>query len=509
MFHTWAWVAAPSAQLASLDVRTVRLMTMLSLKEFRMAGSSPLSKLWKRELDVYPKGGQRYWLLFLVVAGGICLTSLGLIGGTVAPLLLPATGMSTSYYSYLTVVFALVGAFTAYASAWSDKVGRANLIVFGALAAGLIATFGVPTAHTKMQFAFWFCAMGFADGIALVGTPTLMRDFTPQTGRATAMGINTLGTGASALLLSFIGGRVLQGADADWRTMFHIAGISCLVTFVVLLLFLRELPPHLRGAIAYTADDEEAIEARLTDADDEKVLETAEDSNKWKRVLTPRIISANLAIMFYLVIFATAAGYLTLYNVEIQGMSVSEANDLGSWFWFTNCVALIGFGIISDVLHVRKPVMFAGAVIVIGSIFVIASYDHASFLKLCITMCVWSLGMGGGFAPWYAAYSEDAEAISPALVGTVFAVFGVANKLSSVIGGLSIPHIIGTPVATSHGWHIWFICCAVMMALFIPLCAYGLGGYYSPKRAKAELMARSAANRAGGAASSQQPVLTH
>ena len=45
--------------------------------------------------------------------------------------------------------------------------------------------------------------MGFADGIALVGTPTLTRGCTPQTGRATAMGVNTLGTGASALLISF------------------------------------------------------------------------------------------------------------------------------------------------------------------------------------------------------------------------------------------------------------------------------------------------------------------
>lgn len=35
-----------------------------------------------------------------------------------------------------------------------------------------------------------------------------------------------------------------------------------------------------------------------------------------------------------------------------------------------------------------------------------------------------------------------------------------------------------------------------MMALFIPLCAYGLGGYYSPKRARAALKAESEANRA-------------
>lgn len=83
----------------------------------------------------------------------------------------------------------------------------------------------------------------------------------------------------------------------------------------------------------------------------------------------------------------------------------------------------------------------------------------------------------------------------PALVGTAFALFGVFNRMSSVVGGLSIPHIIGSPIATESGWRVWFICCAVMMALFIPLCAYGLGGYYSPKKARAALKADSEANR--------------
>ncbi|MCW2602888.1 MAG: major facilitator superfamily 1 [Pseudonocardiales bacterium] len=96
---------------------------------------------------------QRYWLLFLVVAGGICLTSLGLVAGSVAPLLLPETEMSTDFYSYLLVVAAAFDALTAYFSALSDRIGRANLIVYGALFAGLIATFGVPTAHTKWEFA--------------------------------------------------------------------------------------------------------------------------------------------------------------------------------------------------------------------------------------------------------------------------------------------------------------------------------------------------------------------
>jgi MFS family permease len=454
-----------------------------------------VSWLWRRDLSAYPKGPLRWGLLFLITAGGICLTSLGLVAGSIAPLLLPQTGMSTDFYSYLLVVAGLFGAATAYFSSLTDRIGRANLIVYGALVAGLIAYFGVPSAHTKWEFAVWYCVMGFADGIALVGTPTMMRDFTPQTGRATAMGVNTLGTGASALLISFFAARLLAHTT-DWRVMLHLVGGACLVTFVVLLFLLRELPPHLRAQVVATRADEQVLERVTTDRDDEKVIAAASAGwAKWRQVITPRTISANLAIMFYLVIFVTAAGYLTLYNVEVQHLSLSQANDLGTLYWAANCIALVGFGLISDWLQVRKPVMIAGAIIVVVAVIFIMTANHPSYTRLAIPLVIWSIGMGGGFSPWYAAYSEDAERINPALVGTAFAVFGVFNRFSSVIGGLTIPHIIGSPVATASGWRIWFICCIVMMLLFIPLCMYGLGGYYRPSTARKALLARSAAAR--------------
>jgi MFS family permease len=460
-----------------------------------MAQRRYVSWLWKRDLTAYPKGAQRWGLLFLVVAGGICLTSLGLVISSISPLLVAQTGMSTSFYSYLLVVAGLFGAATAYFSALTDRIGRANLIVYGALAAGLIAYFGVPAAHTKWQFAVWYCVMGFADGISLVGTATLMRDFTPQTGRATAMGVNTLGTGASALLISFFGSRLLAHTT-DWRVMLHLTGGSCLVTFVVLLFLLRELPPHLRGRLVATNEDEAVIERTTSASEDSEVIAQASSLARWKKVTTPRILSANLAIMLYLVIFVTASGFLTLYNVEVQHMSLAKANDLATLYWAANCVALVGFGIISDRLLVRKPIMFAGAIIVVISVIFIMTAHEPSYWRLAIPLIFWSIGMGGGFSPWYAAYSEDSEAINPALVGTAFAIFGVFNRLSSVIAGLVIPHVIGSPLATADGWRIWFVCCIVMMLAFIPLCAYGLGGYYSPRKARVALLQRSVAAQA-------------
>jgi MFS family permease len=457
-----------------------------------------VSWLWKRDLTAYPKGALRWGLLFLVVASGICLSSLALVISSISPLLITQTGMSTSFYSYLLVAAALVGAATAYFSALTDRIGRANLIVYGALAAGLIAYFGVPSAHTKWEFAVWYCVMGFADGISLVGSYTLIRDYTPQTGRATAMGVNTLGTGASALLISFFGSRLLAHTT-NWRVMLHLTGGTCLVTFVVLLFLLRELPPHLRAQVIATQEDEAVIERTTSSSEDSKVIAQASSLGKWKQVTTPRIISANVAIMLYLVIFATASGFLTLYNVEVQHMSLARANDLATLYWAANCVALVGFGVLSDRLLVRKPIMFAGAIIVVISVIFIMTAHQPSYWRLAIPLIFWSAGMGGGFSPWYAAYSEDSEGINPALVGTAFAVFTMFNRMSSVIAGLVIPHVIGSPIATAAGWRTWFICCIVMMLAFIPLCAYGLGGYYSPRKARAALLQRSVAARASRA----------
>jgi hypothetical protein len=74
-----------------------------------------------------------------------------------------------------------------------------------------------------------------------------------------------------------------------------------------------------------------------------------------------------------------------------------------------------------------------------------------------------------------------------------------AARLSAVIGGLLVPHIIGSPVATAREWRIWFVCCIVMTLLFIPLCRYGLGRFYRPSRARAALLERSAAAQAAAA----------
>lgn len=448
-----------------------------------------IAKLWNRDLAAYPKGARRWGLLLLVVAAGTCLMSLTLVSGSIIPLLGRETGMSTAFYSGMLVVAGLIGALTSYFSALSDRIGRANLITWGLLAAGLIAAFGVPTAHTKWQFGIWYCVMAFADGVAWVGTTTLMRDFTPQTGRATAMGVNTLGSGGAALLISFAASHLLAH-NGDWRVMLYLCGGACLAVFVIALFALRELPPHLRAQIVATARDEHRIEQTASQLETEAILAQTRGWRKWRTVISPRTIATNVAIMFYLIIFVTAGSFLTLYYVEVFHLSIAQANSLATLYWATNCVALVAFGVLSDLLMVRKPIMFLGAGIVVVALLLVMTADHPGYWRLAVPLMLWALGMGGGFTPWFAAYSEDAERVNPALVGTNFALFGVASRMSYILAGLVIPLVIGSPVATAAGWHTWFVVCIALMVAFVVLCALGFRGRYRPSAAKAELRAR-------------------
>jgi len=101
--------------------------------------------------------------------------------------------MSFVFYVNISVVGYLLGAAASFLAGLADRYGRANIVTVGLLLTGLLCLVGIPNAHSKMAFAVVFVAIGFVEGIILVATPALIRDFSPQLGRASAMGFWTLG----------------------------------------------------------------------------------------------------------------------------------------------------------------------------------------------------------------------------------------------------------------------------------------------------------------------------
>ena len=65
-----------------------------------------------------------------------------------------------------------------------------------------------------------------------------------------------------------------------------------------------------------------------------------------------------LFLMFYYVL----VGALAIYLETTFQFSGSKANSVANWVWVVNAIALIGAGLASDRLRVRKPFMLFGAI---------------------------------------------------------------------------------------------------------------------------------------------------
>ena len=100
---------------------------------------------------------------------------------------LPDLHLPFSAYVYLAVFANLLGALASFATGISDRYGRANIITAGLLVSGLLCLAGFPLCHSRTAFTAVYLLLGLVEGIILVATPALVRDFSPQVGRASAM----------------------------------------------------------------------------------------------------------------------------------------------------------------------------------------------------------------------------------------------------------------------------------------------------------------------------------
>jgi len=108
--------------------------------------------------------------------------------------------------------------------------------------------------HTGQGWAIAFLAVSFVEGVILVATPALIRDFSPQVGRATAMGFWAMGPVLGSLVVSAVASLTLPVYNS-WQSQYVICGAIGLVMFLVALFGLRELSPRLRSQLIVSARD--------------------------------------------------------------------------------------------------------------------------------------------------------------------------------------------------------------------------------------------------------------
>jgi MFS family permease len=404
--------------------------------------------LFFHQIDRYPATLRRTGYLAVAVLATVVLYYTYYTQTGVTPNILAYYHMSFQFYVGIVVVSNVIGAFASLPASKTDRVGRANVVIYGLLIVGLLVAFGVPATHSQWTFATVICLIGLVEGAILVATPAMVRDYSPQLGRASAMGFWTIGPVAGSLVTSIVANHTLSHFG-DWQSQFIISGVTSLVMFGVALLFMKDLSPRLRDQLMVSATDRALVQARASGISDEQVRQAT--SHPWRQIVKWDLVGSSLGISIFLLIYYAAASFFTIYyvvtfvNADGLPFSVTQANGLNTWFWTADIIALIVAGILSDWLRVRKPFMLIGTFGAIGFLLwfsSLANDPHTGYYTLALISMGLAVFLSVVYAPWMAGYTESVEAKNPALVGTGLALWGWILRLVVGISFLILPLVI-------------------------------------------------------------------
>ncbi|SDD25143.1 Major Facilitator Superfamily protein [Geodermatophilus telluris] len=387
---------------------------------------SGLRRLWDRKLHHYPENGPRSLYLGITVLATVILYYELYVGGAVATQIIAELGFSFTGYVFVSVIGNLVGAFASLFAGLADRWGRANLVVGGLLLTGLLLLVGLPHAPGKTAFTVLFAVLSFVEGVVLVATPALIRDFSPQVGRGVAMGFWTLGPVLGSLVVTTVSSNTLD-EHPDWRWQFYVCGTAGLVVFVVALVGLRELSPALRDQLMVSMRDRALVEARARGLDTEQALK-----GHWRQVLRFDVVGSAFAISIFLLLYYILVGFAVVYFATVFGYSEQRANALANWYWVTNAIALVVTGVLTDRFRVRKPFMVVGTLVgLVGSVLfaLSATRPETGYYTIATYFILSAAGGGMAYVAWMASFTETVERHNPAATATGLAVWGWLLRL--------------------------------------------------------------------------------
>ncbi|HEY1676029.1 MAG TPA: MFS transporter [Streptosporangiaceae bacterium] len=416
-------------------------------------GHGGASWLWRRQLQAYPDTRPRILYLAITVLATITLYYELYVSASVSTLILTDLHMSFTFFVVTLAFGNLIGAFGSLLAGLTDRLGRANLVVGGLLLTGVFVAFVIPAATNKWFFAVATFVVGLVEGVCLVATPALIRDFSPQVGRATAMGFWTSGPVVGSLIVAVVGSATVPAVVHNpgiWTHQYRICGIAGLIVWVIALVGLRELSPRLRDQLMVTIRDRALVEARAKGLSETDIATALR--HPFRQLLKPDILVSAFAVSVMLLIYYTAVAFAVIYLTTVFGFSVKNANGLGNWNWGFNVIAVLAIGIISDRFRVRKPFMVIGGVVaaVMTVVYLEQAGHHPGYYTLAIMLAVLSLGLGVAFTPWMASFTETVEARNPALTATGLAIWGWIQRVTVFVSFLIIPVVVTsvTPLVT-------------------------------------------------------------
>lgn len=411
---------------------------------------------YSRQLESYPVGRRRHWLLLVAVVAALVGSYEATIS-PVLPLLLKALHMTLAEYGAIAALSVVAGAVSAALSGpLADRWGRVMLLVPALLVTGCI-DLAMVLATSPGELLLLRALLSFVEGFAVTTTAGLVRDFSPRTGRATAFGFLTWGpVGAN------FGGAAIAGLTLPifltWQSQFVIMGCVSIVLTLFVAFNIADLSPALRARVFHTEAQAQAAQgARPMPAQTGRIRELLRHPHIWAHVL---------GMTSWLVLYETLTLYGPTMLVQSFGISAARAATVMAFFWVLNLGSLIVAGVISDRLQLRKPVSVLGAVCstLVMAYLISRIGVTQNTAEIAVIGAVLGLFLGVAYGPWTANFSENLEDVNPTLQATGWGLWGFWVRVMVVVIAVIAPQVV---VAT-RGWTTWLVIATVFEAVYIP-----------------------------------------
>jgi MFS family permease len=418
--------------------------------------------------------------------------------GAVSTLTAADLGMSFGFVVAVLAVCNLLGAFGSLVAGVVDRLGRADVVVYGMLVLGVVIALGMPLVFDPWSYLMASCVVGILEGMLLVAAPALIRDFSPQSGRAKAMSMWVLGPSLGSLLASGIAASTLWIFDS-WQSQFVIAGVIGLIVGIAAWFRLGELSPALREQAAVSEEDRTLLEARASAG---KV--DLEAKHVWRRTLTPSIVGPavgySLMLLFYYTVVTLAP---IMFGTAFQ-MDATAANAVVSVSWAVNVAAAVGAGFLVDRFMVRKPWILGGALVCLIFQALLLVQVGAGVGLVVVGLVMSGLGLGWSVfqVGWFAAFTETIERRDPALLAPGLAIWAWVLRVVVTASFLVVPLVVAEANAVLAGagdlglahsqWRVWMAMGMVGGLIFVATIPL-LSGRWTVGGARADVAAHERA----------------
>jgi MFS family permease len=425
----------------------------------------------KRTLDVYPTGAYRWVLLLLTFASAmIALSDLSFAG--LLPLFMSTLHFTAKDFSHYLIFAVLISGIAAMVGGpIADRHGRVLMIDL-CLGAIILLIF-----CNLLMTGFWSFLvvrglMNVISGLMAGAIHGITRDMSPRLGRGAAFGVASCGSAAAYLVWTFVPGITLPYFHT-WQSQIWIIGVFVALVYIPVVLWLKDLSPALRFTIVESEASAASAVRRAVDRQ-----QTPQTAGAAFDILLRRwdVWALVLGSVGVLSITITMQTFGPLMYVQTFKYTPAQASKIASYFFLTHLLAFVPFGYLSDVLRMRKTVIFPMTGLLVGVlVWWICTFSHPlSPIGLGILNLALGALSSAAVMPWYAFYSEYLENISPALQATGWAFFHLIFRTGFAVIGLAQPY-----VAQHFGWASW-MWIVVVALLFYLLSLLLVRGYWRP-----------------------------